>query len=126
VRNSIGKIKLVAGAPGSLAGSIKSLIRQIPKGRVATYGQIAALAGNPRAARAVVWLLHSSSVKERLPWHRVINGRGTISLKPGYGYEEQRALLEGEGIDFDLYGKTDLDKYKWQPGTSSKTRKSMV
>jgi methylated-DNA-protein-cysteine methyltransferase-like protein len=110
----------------TFSAQIISLIKRIPKGKVATYGQIAALAGNPRAARAVVWLLHSSSVKEKLPWHRVINSRGTISLKPGYGYEEQRALLEGEGIDFGLYGRTDLNKYQWQPGTGSKTRNSVV
>jgi len=105
---------------------IISIIKRIPRGKVATYGQIAALAGNPRAARAVVWLLHSSSGKEKLPWHRVINGRGTISLKPGYGYDEQRARLESEGVDFDLYGRVDLNKNQWQPGTGSKTKKSMV
>jgi methylated-DNA-protein-cysteine methyltransferase-like protein len=98
----------------TFSAQIISIIKRIPNGRVASYGQIAALAGNPRAARAVIWLLHSSSGKEKLPWHRVINGRGMISLKPGNGYEEQRALLEREGVEFDLYGRIDLERYQWK------------
>jgi methylated-DNA-protein-cysteine methyltransferase-like protein len=98
----------------TFSAQIISVIKRIPSGRVASYGQIAALAGNPRAARTVIWLLHSSSGKEKLPWHRVINGRGMISLKPGNGYEEQRALLEREGVEFDLYGRIDLERYQWK------------
>jgi methylated-DNA-protein-cysteine methyltransferase-like protein len=90
-------------------------IRAVPRGRVATYGQIADMAGNPRAARQVVRLLHSSSQKERLPWHRLVNGRGTISLPPGRGYEEQRALLEAEGVVFDERGRIDLKRFRWTP-----------
>ena len=89
------------------------IIRQIPKGKVATYGQIAALAGSPRAARQVVRVLHSSSRKEDLPWHRVIGSKGTISLKPNHGYEIQRGLLEHEGIAFRDDDSIDLDKYLW-------------
>jgi methylated-DNA-protein-cysteine methyltransferase-like protein len=99
----------------TFASHIISIIKRIPRGRVATYGQIAALAGNPRGARAVIWLLHSSSGKEKLSWHRVINSKGMISLRPGNGYEEQRALLEREGVQFDLYGRIDLDIYLWNP-----------
>ena len=99
----------------TLSSQIISLIKRIPRGKVATYGQIAALAGNPRGARAVIWILHSSSGKEKLPWHRVINGKGQISLKPGNGYEEQRAMLESEGVEFTLYGTIDLEKYQWNP-----------
>jgi len=98
-----------------LADRIKRVIRRIPKGTVATYGQVAALAGHPRAARAVVWILHSSSVKAKLPWHRVINTRGTISLRPGYGYEEQRALLMREGVAFAPEGRVDLKRFGWKP-----------
>jgi len=76
---------------------------------------VAALAGNPRAVRAVVWILHSSSGAHRLPWHRVINGRGMISLKSGTGYEEQRALLEREGVGFELGGRIDLTLFQWKP-----------
>jgi len=89
------------------------IIKSIPRGRVATYGQIAALAGNPRAARQVVRILHSSSGRENLPWHRVINGKGTISLPPGEGYEIQRSLLESEGIVFNASDWIDLDLYLW-------------
>ncbi len=89
------------------------IIRNIPHGKVATYGQIASLAGNPGSSRQVSWLLHSSSEKERLPWHRVINSRGTISLKPGYGYELQRKLLEEEGIVFDPAGRINLENCLW-------------
>jgi len=99
----------------TFSSQIISLIKRIPRGKVASYGQIAALAGNPRGARAVIWLLHSSSGKEKLPWHRVINSRGTISLQPGQGCEEQRALLESEGVEFGLQGKVDLKRFQW-PG----------
>jgi methylated-DNA-protein-cysteine methyltransferase related protein len=102
-----------------LADRIKRVVRRIPKGKVATYGQVAALAGHPRAARAVVWILHSSSVKAKLPWHRVINARGTISLRPGYGYEEQRTLLMREGVAFDREGQVDLRRQGWRPPSRS-------
>ena len=62
-----------------------NLIRSIPEGRVATYGQIAGYAGSRRAARQVAYILHSSSEKHALPWHRVVNSKGGISLKPGQG-----------------------------------------
>ena len=94
---------------------IVGLIKRIPKGKVVTYGKIAAYAGNPRAARQVVRTLHSSSEKEKLPWHRVINSQGKISLGPGHGYELQKALLESEGIVFGLGDKIDLEKYLWTP-----------
>ena len=93
------------------------LIRSIPAGWVATYGQIADMAGNPRAARQVVRLLHSSSRSERLPWHRLINGRGTISLPPGRGYEEQKAFLEAEGVAVDDADRIDLGRFRWTPRT---------
>lgn len=88
-------------------------LRSIPKGMVATYGGIAASAGNPRGARTVVWLLNSTSRAEDLPWHRVISSKGTISLKPGDGYELQRALLESEGVEFDDRGGIDLARFEW-------------
>ena len=97
-----------------LSRRIKRAIRRIPPGKVATYSQIAAMAGHPRAVRAVFWILHSSSAKAKLPWQRVINSRGAISLRPGNGYEEQRALLEREGIVFELGGSIDLGRYQWR------------
>lgn len=90
-------------------------IGKIPRGRVATYGQIAALAGNVRAARGVAWILHSSSETERLPWHRVIGSRGRISLPKGRGFAEQRRRLTAEGVSVDRTGRIDLEVFQWEP-----------
>jgi methylated-DNA-protein-cysteine methyltransferase-like protein len=90
------------------------IIKNIPPGQVATYGGIAEMAGNARAARQVVRVLHSSSRKRGLPWHRVINKQGRIALKD-QGYERQKTLLEAEGIYLDLKGRIDLDEYLWKP-----------
>jgi len=94
---------------------VKDIIKSIPEGKVATYGMIAALAGNPHAARQVVRILHTSSTRDKLPWHRVINGKGGISLKPEHGYEIQKGLLEREGIAFDSNDIIDMDRYLWTP-----------
>ncbi|QBG48537.1 DNA methyltransferase [Verrucomicrobia bacterium S94] len=93
---------------------IIELIREIPRGRVCSYGGIAELAGNPRAARQVVRVLHSYSEAENLPWWRLINRQGMIALKPGSGYEEQRARLEEEGIEFSN-DRVDLCRFGWKP-----------
>jgi methylated-DNA-protein-cysteine methyltransferase-like protein len=94
----------------------KSIIASIPAGKVATYGQIAILAGNRMAARQVAWILHSSSSKYNLPWHRVINRMGKISLPRGGGYEKQKSLLKKEGIRFDRKESIDLNSFGWSPG----------
>ena len=91
-----------------------AVIKKIPHGKVATYGQIAAMAGSPRGARQVVRILHSSSDKEGLPWHRVINSKGMISLPPGQGFELQTQLLEDEGVEFDRKGRVDLKRFLWE------------
>jgi methylated-DNA-protein-cysteine methyltransferase-like protein len=93
---------------------VVDLIRSIPRGRVATYGQIAVMAGMPNGARQVARLLHSSSGKHRLPWHRVINASGGISLAAGSGGELQRAMLEKEGVLFHN-NKVNLRRYAWRP-----------
>jgi methylated-DNA-protein-cysteine methyltransferase-like protein len=98
-----------------LSARIVRTFRAIPKGRVATYGQIAALAGVPGAARRVAWLLHSSSRKRRLPWHRVIGASGRVSLPQGGGYELQRALLEAERVVF-RDERVDLGRFQWKRG----------
>ena len=90
-------------------------ILAIPSGQVATYGNIAAMAGNRRAARQVVRILHSSSRKAALPWHRVINKQGEISLGRLQGYEQQKELLEAEGVVFDQTDRIDLDRFLWVP-----------
>lgn len=94
---------------------VKEAIKQIPEGKVATYGQIASMSGNYRAARQVAWVLHSSSEKDNLPWHRVINGKGEISLPPGNGFEEQKHRLQKEGVVFDKKNRINLERFLWDP-----------
>ena len=89
------------------------IIKHIPKGKVLTYGHIARLAGNPRAARQVSWILHSSSKKYRLPWHRVISSNGAISIKSVDGKSFQKHLLQQEGIEISDRYEVDLDLYLW-------------
>jgi methylated-DNA-protein-cysteine methyltransferase-like protein len=91
-------------------------IKTVPRGKVATYGLIALVAGNPRGSRQVAWILHSVTEKEKLPWHRLINRQGKISLPKGAGYEMQKELLVEEGIAFDRDDRIDLDRFLWQPG----------
>jgi len=95
--------------------AVKDLINQIPEGRVCTYGIIAACAGNPKAARQVARILHACSKKDGLPWHRVVNRNGKISLKPSHGYDVQRQLLEGEGIVFEPKEIINLEVFLWMP-----------
>jgi methylated-DNA-protein-cysteine methyltransferase-like protein len=91
---------------------IYEVIRQIPPGRVATYGQIAALVGSPCEARTVGYAL--AALGRRLggpsvPWQRVINAQGKVSTGP-----HQQRLLEGEGVVFDELGRTDLERFGWE------------
>ena len=94
---------------------VKRVIRAIPRGKVATYAQVASIAGNNRAARQVVRVLHASSRKDRLPWHRVINSRGGISLGRGRGFEEQRRRLLDEGVRVSRSGRIALEEFQWEP-----------
>lgn len=103
--------------PDPFLQRVIAVLRRIPKGRVATYGQIAALAGSPRAARQVVRVLHSSSDAARLPWHRVINSKGQIALPRGHGFEMQAAMLRDEGVEVDHSGLVDLARFQWRPRT---------
>lgn len=89
------------------------VVAAIPPGSVATYGQVAELAGLPRAARRVGRILGSLPAGTRLPWHRVINASGRSSL-PGAAGEEQRRRLAAEGIRFDN-GRTSLERFRWRP-----------
>lgn len=91
------------------------IIRSIPQGKVLTYGFIARLAGNPRAARQVSWILHSSSKKYNLPWHRVISSNGSLSMKSIEDRQYQKKLLELENITFLDNFKINLQKYLWNP-----------
>lgn len=93
------------------------LVSQIPRGRVASYGQIAALLGHPRAARTVGWALNALVEAEapEVPWHRVINHAGRITIaRAGLNPEVQRRLLEDEGVEFDQAGYVDMRRYGWR------------
>jgi methylated-DNA-protein-cysteine methyltransferase-like protein len=93
---------------------IFAIVRRIPRGRVATYGQIAELAGFEGHARQVGYALHSLR-DDRVPWHRVVNARGEISPRSaGDSHELQRRLLESEGVEFDMTGRIALDRYAWR------------
>ena len=92
---------------------IYAAVRRIPRGRVATYGQVAELAGLEGQARQVGYALHALPARSNVPWHRVINARGEISLRRGSdAHELQRMLLEGEGIEFDEAGRVDLARFQ--------------
>jgi methylated-DNA-protein-cysteine methyltransferase related protein len=89
-------------------------VRLVPPGRVATYGQIARALGAPRAARTVGWALRALTEGSGVPWQRVVNAQGTISLAGGAGGAEvQRLLLEEEGICFDDESRIDLGRFGW-------------
>lgn len=91
---------------------VMQAIKKIPKGKVATYGQIALLAGSPRGARGVSWILHSSSTAHQLPWQRVINSKGKIAFPFGTKqYHEQKTRLQKEGVEVSEQGSVDLKKY---------------
>jgi methylated-DNA-protein-cysteine methyltransferase related protein len=94
-----------------------AVIRRIPQGRVATYGQVAALAGLSRRARMVGHALCSPPEGVEIPWQRVVNAQGKISPRHGIGWEEgyQRHLLEEEGVVFSESGRIDLDHFGWDP-----------
>jgi methylated-DNA-protein-cysteine methyltransferase-like protein len=101
--------------PDPFYQNIITTIRKIPAGRVATYGQVAARAGNHLGARQVARVLHASSRKHGLPWHRVINKKGMISLPVQNGYRLQKRLLKKEGVRFDSRDRIDLRRFGWRP-----------
>lgn len=92
------------------------LVRTIPKGRVASYGQLATMLGAPRKARHVGYALHQTPDDLVLPWHRVINSRGEISFENRTeAYMLQRAMLEAEAVRFSEKGRIDMKKFGWRP-----------
>lgn len=101
--------------PAGFFRRVYALVRRIPRGKVATYGQIAGLLGAPRHARVVGWAMHGNPHGPRVPCHRVIQHGG--SLSPSYSLEEpgrQRRLLEREGVRFLLDGRVDLAAHLWR------------
>jgi len=101
---------------------IYATVKRIPRGRVATYGQIATLAGLDGHARQVGYALHSLPDRSDIPWHRVINAKGEISPRSGGdSHELQRMLLEGEGVVFSLDGRVDLKRFGWKRSRGAAT-----
>lgn len=91
---------------------IYEVVKNIPEGRVATYGQVAFLAGNPRWSRVVGYALHNNPEPNVIPCHRVVNREGRLAPSFAFGGDEiQRQLLESEGITFEPDGRVDLKKY---------------
>jgi methylated-DNA-protein-cysteine methyltransferase-like protein len=99
----------------SFRDQVYEVVRRIPRGKVATYGQIARLLGQPRAAREVGWALRDSPDGLDVPWQRVINAQGRVSFPAGSeGAALQRAMLEDEGVVFGPDGSVNLKIYAWQ------------
>ena len=93
-----------------------AIVRRVPRGRVVTYGQVAALAGLPRHAREVGRCLATLGAASAVPWQRVVNARGAVSPRGVWGDEGlQRRLLEGEGVVFGESGRMNLERYLWEP-----------
>ena len=94
---------------------IYETVRDIPSGKVASYGQVAEIAGIPRGARQVGWALKQLSRGQDVPWHRVISASGRIAFEAGSAsFEKQKALLAEEDVAV-IAGRVDLRRYRWQP-----------
>jgi methylated-DNA-protein-cysteine methyltransferase-like protein len=104
------------GEPSDKYRRIYDVVVKIPKGRIATYGQVAVLAELPRQARLVGYALHALPANSRVPWHRVVNAKGEISIRSdGLGHDELQAhLLRREGVRF-VANAVPLPRYRWQP-----------
>lgn len=107
--------------PESSYDRIYAVVARIPRGRVATYGQVATLAGIPNGARQVGYALAALNSGSRLPWHRVVNAAGSVSLRVPGAADQQRFQLEKEGIRFNAAGRVDLQLNRWD-GMNPKQR----
>jgi methylated-DNA-protein-cysteine methyltransferase related protein len=90
--------------------AVYAMVRRVPAGKVASYGQIAFFLGWPHGARTVGWALRALTPGSDVPWHRVVNAEGKISLP---NPQHQRVLLEAEGVAFDPKGRIDLKRFGW-------------
>ena len=99
--------------PSEETKRIIGILKKVPRGKVTSYGTIAALAGLRNGARQVVRILYSSAEKEALPWFRILKKDGSIALPPGEGFELQRSLLKKEGVSVSREGRVDLEKFGW-------------
>lgn len=95
---------------------VMDVIRKIPRGKVATYKQVAGLAGKPHASRGVAWILNSCAEKYRLPWHRVLSSKGRIAFPPlTHNFTMQRKLLEREKVIVAAgTGAINMGKFQWK------------
>ena len=97
--------------PSPVFGRVRALVKRIPRGRVATYGQLSQLIEKRLTPVGIGWALQGCG--DEIPWHRVINSKGTISTR-GESGELQRSLLEAEGVAFRADGSVDLDRHQWK------------
>jgi methylated-DNA-protein-cysteine methyltransferase-like protein len=97
--------------------AVRKTVSRIPRGKVTSYGAVAAMAGQPRAARGVGWILHSLGPDTELPWWRVVNRNGRLSTRklPGPAGHLQRDLLEKEGVTFDATERVSDEAFWWRP-----------
>ncbi len=111
--------------PSASYEGIYRVVRRIPAGKVATYGQIAAIAGLPGQARQVGYALNALPRGSDVPWQRVINAKGEVSPRADGGrWEEyQRHLLKEEGVVFDSRGRVDFDRFRWDPDAGGRSPK---
>jgi methylated-DNA-protein-cysteine methyltransferase related protein len=108
--------------PAAFNAAVWQIVRQIPTGKVLSYGRVAALIPPPPGmsprdyqAFGARWVGGAmANAPEGVPWQRVVNAQGKISLRPGRGYEQQRKLLEEEGVEFDQRERIDLDRFGWE------------
>jgi methylated-DNA-protein-cysteine methyltransferase related protein len=105
---------------------IYAVVRKIPKGRVTTYGDVARIAGLPRQARLVGYALHALPDGSALPWHRVINAQGRLSLARDGSSSgiTQRLRLEREGVRVDAGARVSLERYGWRPSGKSRSSRA--
>ena len=114
----MSKSRSAAGDPPRRNQRVSRVVREILRGRVATYGEVALLAGLPGGARQVGYALNRLPDNLDIPWQRVINAKGKVSPRANPIYEKiQKQILETEGIRFDSQGRISLETYQWNPGT---------
>ena len=119
------------GAPPSGWSAYYRVVARIPRGRIATYGQVAMLAGKPRAARQVGYALSAlRGTRHRIPWQRVLGARsrawGAVSILDPMGAAMQRLLLEREGVELDARGRVSLARFGWSPRAPRRARRRPV